>query len=177
MRHYQSDAGKLNAPFLNSNIIYGLGAGLGGPMGGLLNDTWGWRNAFLVQMPFLILSLALCLFIIPMGPKIKPDGQLLDREAEEEPSIFEKLKTIDVIGSLTLVGFVGSILFSLSSMSADDRTIDEPIVWGGLIFGTVSGVLFVFVETKVARSPILPMKLLTSRTGAAVAICNLTQVR
>lgn len=30
-----------------TNIIYGLGAVLGGPFGGLLNDTWGWRNAFL----------------------------------------------------------------------------------------------------------------------------------
>lgn len=30
-----------------TNIIYGLGSGLGGPVGGVLNDTWGWRNAFL----------------------------------------------------------------------------------------------------------------------------------
>lgn len=30
-----------------TNIIFGLGGGLGGPIGGLLNDTWGWRNAFL----------------------------------------------------------------------------------------------------------------------------------
>jgi MFS family permease len=30
-----------------TNIIYGLGSGMGGPVGGVLNDTLGWRNAFL----------------------------------------------------------------------------------------------------------------------------------
>lgn len=30
-----------------TNIVYGLGNGLGGPVGGILNDTLGWRNAFL----------------------------------------------------------------------------------------------------------------------------------
>lgn len=30
-----------------TNIVYGLGNGLGGPIGGALNDSLGWRNAFL----------------------------------------------------------------------------------------------------------------------------------
>ncbi len=31
------------------NICFGLGAGLGGVFGGWINDTWGWRKAFLIQ--------------------------------------------------------------------------------------------------------------------------------
>lgn len=31
------------------NISFGLGAGLGGVFGGWINDTWGWRKAFLIQ--------------------------------------------------------------------------------------------------------------------------------
>lgn len=31
------------------NISYGVGAGLGGVFGGWINDTWGWRKAFLIQ--------------------------------------------------------------------------------------------------------------------------------
>ena len=31
------------------NICYGVGAGLGGVFGGWINDTWGWRKAFLIQ--------------------------------------------------------------------------------------------------------------------------------
>lgn len=31
------------------NISFGVGAGLGGIFGGWINDTWGWRKAFLIQ--------------------------------------------------------------------------------------------------------------------------------
>ena len=31
------------------NLCFGLGAGLGGVFGGWINDTWGWRKAFLIQ--------------------------------------------------------------------------------------------------------------------------------
>ena len=31
------------------NICFGIGAGLGGVFGGWINDTWGWRKAFLIQ--------------------------------------------------------------------------------------------------------------------------------
>ena len=31
------------------NISFGLGASLGGVFGGWINDTWGWRKAFLIQ--------------------------------------------------------------------------------------------------------------------------------
>lgn len=31
------------------NVSFGLGAGLGGVFGGWINDTWGWRKAFLIQ--------------------------------------------------------------------------------------------------------------------------------
>ena len=31
------------------NISFGLGSSLGGVFGGWINDTWGWRKAFLIQ--------------------------------------------------------------------------------------------------------------------------------
>lgn len=31
------------------NVSFGLGATLGGVFGGWINDTWGWRTAFLIQ--------------------------------------------------------------------------------------------------------------------------------
>ncbi|CAG8979604.1 hypothetical protein HYALB_00012231 [Hymenoscyphus albidus] len=39
------------------NICYGIGSGLGGPFGGWVNDTIGWRWAFVVQIPLTLLSL------------------------------------------------------------------------------------------------------------------------
>ena len=42
-----------------SNICYGVGAGLGGIFGGWVNDVWGWRWAFLAQVPVTAASLIL----------------------------------------------------------------------------------------------------------------------
>ena len=32
-----------------ANVCFGVGASVGGFLGGWINDTWGWRNAFLIQ--------------------------------------------------------------------------------------------------------------------------------
>ena len=39
------------------NICFGVGSALGGVFGGWINDTWGWRKAFLIQYVFLKSSL------------------------------------------------------------------------------------------------------------------------
>jgi hypothetical protein len=37
----------------HSNIIFGLGSGLGGPVGGFANDKLGWRSAFMREPHWL----------------------------------------------------------------------------------------------------------------------------
>lgn len=39
-----------------TSIIFGTGAGLGGPIGGLLNDRFNWRFCFYLQVPLLLLA-------------------------------------------------------------------------------------------------------------------------
>lgn len=124
----------------------------------------------LVQMPFLGASIILCLLYVhkqPPGykPTPNPDGSL--------PTAMDKLKSIDFLGCITLVGCVGPILLSLSFMSANDKSIKDPIVWGGILGGALSGVAFVLVEKYVAKSPILPLRVVTQRTGGSVASANL----
>jgi hypothetical protein len=84
----------------------------------------------------------------------------------------DKLKSIDFLGSLTLIGCVAPILLSLSFMSADDRSITEPIVWGGLVVGVLSGVAFIAVEKYFARAPIMPLRVITQKTGGSSASVN-----
>lgn len=38
------------------NICWGLGSGLGGVFGGWVHDRWGWRVAFLCQIPLILVS-------------------------------------------------------------------------------------------------------------------------
>ncbi|KAN0060279.1 hypothetical protein ACQY0O_007608 [Thecaphora frezii] len=146
-----------------TNIIFGLGSGLGGPIGGWMNDTLGWRRAFLLQLPFLLVAYILAVSFVNIKVSLPSHGD----------TVMEKIKNIDFLGSFSLLVGVSSTLISLSLMSANDRTIDEPVVWGGLALGSLSTAFFFYAEKHLARRPVLPLRLITERTGGAVACANL----
>ncbi|KAJ8468186.1 hypothetical protein ONZ45_g6 [Pleurotus djamor] len=116
-----------------ANILYGLGAGIGGPVGGWLNDAFGWRSAFLFQAPILLFSFVL------VALKVNIE---LPQEIQDEP-VRQKLRRIDFLGSLTLVGAVGSLLLGLSLKSTEELPWSDPLIWGLLLGSLVWGTIFV----------------------------------
>jgi MFS family permease len=150
-----------------TNIVFGLGSGLGGPIGGFLNDTLGWKQAFLIQLPLLAVAYILIfVFLENRSPKAAYDSS---RRVQTK---WQQLKRIDILGSLTLLIGVSSPLIALSLMSANDRPASDPMVLTGLVLGPVFIAAFVFVEAKVAYMPILPLRLLKQRTGLSHALAN-----
>lgn len=99
-------------------------------------------------------------------------GQPPSLQDKPSASTFNKIKTIDALGSITLVGCVAPILLGLSFVSSNDRSFSEPIVWAGLLAGFLSGIAFILVEIYFATAPILPIHLITQRTGASVGLAN-----
>ncbi|KZO93226.1 MFS general substrate transporter [Calocera viscosa TUFC12733] len=144
-----------------ANILFGAGAGLGGPLGGFLNDRLGWRWAFLIQAPLLLLSYTIVLFKVNVHLPTLPQTN------------WEKVKRIDYLGSLTLVCAVGCSLLGISLNTSEELPWTHPAVWGLLAVGAVSAALFVAVEKWVAVQPVMPMRLLTRRTPFFVALTNL----
>ena len=142
--------------------MFGAGAGLGGPLGGYISDNFGWRTAFLMQIPFLVASSILVFIHVNI---VLPKAPL---------TIMEKLKKIDWLGSLTLVLFVSSLLAGFSLKATEDLEWNDPRVWGSLSFSAVGLVAFVFVEAKISPEPVMPMRLLLSRTPLAVALTYLS---
>lgn len=145
-----------------TNIIFGLGSGLGGPIGGWMNDTLGWRRAFLIQVPLLLLDYVLAIAFV----NVKTPNALVRQ------SKWDKLKSIDFFGAFSLVLGLSSTLIALSLMSANDVPISHFPVWGGFVIGFASITFFFYAEAKLARNPILPLRLITQRSGAAVAFAN-----
>ncbi|CAE6521165.1 unnamed protein product [Rhizoctonia solani] len=143
-----------------ANILFGLGSGIGGPVGGWINDTLGWRAAFLIQMPILVLSA----IVITLKVNIKLP--------ETKQTVRQKLARIDYGGSFTLVVFVGSLLLGLSLKTSEDLEWSSPTVVSLLCSSGIFGVAFVFVEAKWAPEPVMPLRLLTMRTPLFVAISN-----
>ncbi|KAH7924071.1 MFS general substrate transporter [Leucogyrophana mollusca] len=150
-----------------SNLFNGLGMGLGGPIGGLVSDRFGWRWAFLMQMPLFFVSLILTSYNLRY---VTPG---------KGKSAKEVLKRIDYGGSFTLLVAVGSFLVFLSMKYNEDLSWNEPVVIIPLALACVSFVLFVLVELLVAPEPVLAPFLLRQKipvlcgiSNFLVALCN-----
>ncbi|KAF9535099.1 vacuolar amino acid permease [Crepidotus variabilis] len=146
-----------------ANVLYGLGAALGGPIGGWANDNFGWRSAFYLQTPVLIFSF--------VTVALKVNIRLPDEVQNQKLS--DKLRRIDFLGSITLVGAVGCLLLGFDIKSTEDLQWKDPAVVGCLIASFFLASLFVWVEKYWAAAPVMPLRLITQRTPMAVSISNL----
>ncbi|RDA94268.1 hypothetical protein CP533_0599 [Ophiocordyceps camponoti-saundersi (nom. inval.)] len=140
------------------NICYGSGAMLGSVFGGLINDhtRWGWRLAFLIQVPPVIFSAIAAAFLIKVPPK-QSNKSLLAR--------------IDFGGVLLTTSFLVLLLLGLNSGGNQvSWTHPLPLVTIPLSLVVFAGFLW---WEGTARQPIIPVRLLLSRTVLAACVCNL----
>ena len=149
-----------------TNIVFGLGGGLGGPIGGWLNDSIGWKPAFLIQIPVLAIALVLIAIFIENKPRAQSPTPVVHETR------WQQLKNVDSLGSLTLLIGVSAPLIALSLMSANDRPVSDPYVIAGLVLGPIFLAAFVYIEAYIAAKPILPLRLLKQRTGLSHALSN-----
>ena len=138
------------------NICFGLGAGLGGVFGGWVNDTWGWRVAFLAQVPPVVVSGILVWFIVDIPPK------------KSEKS---KLSRVDFLGAFTLVLTLMLLLLGLNS-GGNVVPWNHPLVYVSLPLSAVALLAFIYVEARVATEPVIPVHLLMDRTVAFACLTN-----
>ncbi|KAJ7283826.1 major facilitator superfamily domain-containing protein [Mycena rebaudengoi] len=148
-----------------ANILFGLGAGIGGPLGGWINDVFGWSAALesFRPTPVLIFSVTLVAWKVNIQ---------LPFEVQDLP-LHEKLRRIDVLGSLTLVGTVGCLLLGFSLKTTEEIPWSHPLIYGLFTASFISGMLFIAVEKYWAPFPVMPLRLMTRRTPLAVSISNL----
>lgn len=138
------------------NICYGAGSGLGGVFGGWINDTWGWRWAFLIQIPFLVASGILVAIKVDIPVK----------ESDKA-----RIKRVDFLGAITLVLTLVTLLLGLNT-GGNQLPWTHPLVLTSLPLSAVFLGLFIYVEARVATEPMIPVKLLLDRTVAASCLTN-----
>ena len=140
-------------------IALNTGLGLGGLVGGMINETWGWRWAFFVVIPLVFVSgVGVALFL----PDYVPYRQ--------HQNTRDRLRRIDFGGSFTLVSALVILMYGLNSETTDGvpsvllLKVTVPIAAALLA-------VFVLIEIKFAQEPLLPIKLLRLRvvSGAALA--------
>ncbi|KAG8960331.1 hypothetical protein FRC03_006753 [Tulasnella sp. 419] len=144
-----------------ASIFTGLGMGLGGPLGGYISDKFGWRWAFLVQVPFFLTAFT----FVTLNLNYATPGKGKNTR--------EVLKRIDYYGCSTLLCAVGSCLFFLSLRYNQNLPLHSPTVLLSLVSSITFSIAFVLVELLVAPEPIMAPSLLRQRVPVLVGASNL----
>jgi EmrB/QacA subfamily drug resistance transporter len=138
------------------NIVFGMGMGLGGVIGGWLNDVVGWRWAFLIQVPFVVVSGIMVFFLVKMPVK-----------ESSKPS----LKRVDFLGAVLLTLALVLLLLGVNT-GGNQLPWDSPYIISSLVLAVVFFGAFIYVEDKVATEPMIPVRLAATRTVLAACMAN-----
>lgn len=139
------------------NIIFGVGMSLGGLVGGWLHDTWGWRYAFLLQVPLTVASGLLVFFLVRIPVK---------------KTELSALKRVDFLGAGLITLSLVLLLMGLNS-GGNQVPWSHPLVVTALPLSVVCFLSFIYVEDKIAPEPIIPVRLFLHRTVFSACITNM----
>lgn len=76
------------------NVVYSIATSLGGPLGGVIADMWGWRWSFGIQIPLMIISIVIVAFVLDVP-----------RQQGLPESITQRLRRVDFMGACSLVSW------------------------------------------------------------------------
>lgn len=130
-------------------------ANAGGPLiGGALAKV-GWRWCFIIAVPIILVALVCVIILLPLK--------------RVEGSIKSKLAKIDYLG--TALVLAGTVLLLLGlNWGGQQYSWSSPHVLVTLILGIVIFVVFVVVEARVAKLPLVPMRLFRIPTVCSVLV-------
>ena len=133
------------------NICYGIIFALGGVYGGGVNEAIGWRWAFLIQPPIVVMIGLLVFFVVKI------------RQKKTEASL---LRQMDYFGGITLV--IAIIFFQLALNSGGNTASwNSALVITSLVIAGISFGLFIFWDFCKASNPAIPLRAMLQRTVAA----------
>ncbi|KAK5940872.1 hypothetical protein PMZ80_007289 [Knufia obscura] len=140
-------------------LTWAVASGVGPIVGGVFTEKVSWRWCFWINLPLDGLSLILLIFFLKL-------------ETPKTPFL-EGVRAIDWVGGVTIVGGVIAFLYGFESAGVTHG-------WGSafvlclIVFGAVLIGLFFVAEWKVAKYPIMPVRLFRDRSNvAAYGVCFL----
>ena len=136
------------------NVCYGVVLALGGVYGAGFQKSIGWRWAFLVQVPVMVVDGAVVFAVVKVSDE-KRDKSLHPR--------------IDLVGMITLLAAVILFEFGLNTGSTSLLWSSAPVI-APLVVAAGSFAAFVFWETRVAHSPVVPIKAVIERSVGLIQL-------
>lgn len=147
------------------NIVATTGRSIGGPLGGWLADSVGWRWSFLGQVPFAAIAVILVWMILPARVH-----HHLDEEIKGS-----KFGRIDFLGAVLMTLSILCLLLPME-IGGDRVPWSDPRI--ALLFAAalVFGILFLAAEGWVAKEPIIPLSVLRHKEVLLSSLIMMCQV-
>ncbi|KAJ5488854.1 hypothetical protein N7539_003744 [Penicillium diatomitis] len=145
------------------NLCLGIGSCTGLAFGGFLCDSIGWRNAFLIQLPFIFVYFILAAVTIPAKLGIKVVGT-------ERMTVRQVIRNVDLTGSAFLILAVTALIMGLN-LGGNVFPWTHPLVICSLILAFVLTIVLVRYERHVPRA-VLPVEILTRNPRASILSGN-----
>ncbi|OBZ71109.1 Multidrug resistance protein fnx1 [Grifola frondosa] len=142
-------------------LVGGVAMALGGPLGGFLTDTYHWRAAFLLQVPFALMCIVVTLYAVR-----SPSSLTEPRSAP--------LKALDIWGCILLPMTLIPLLLGFSTFSniilAGDETPHARVpIYILAATSVVAGAAFCHAES-TATNPIISVRLFRSPNVGSICL-------
>ncbi|KAK5947803.1 hypothetical protein OHC33_011173 [Knufia fluminis] len=140
-----------------SGIVWTIALGSGPFVGGLLTEKLSWRWIWWINLPFCGTAFTLL-------------TTCLDTPNPHTPLV-AGLKAVDWVGSATIVGFAVMLPMGLTYGSEGTEWSSSRVV-ALIASGMATLVLFLLYEAKLAKHPIMPLRIFATRSNlAALVVC------
>ncbi|PNP52172.1 hypothetical protein THARTR1_07381 [Trichoderma harzianum] len=142
------------------NMSFGTGAALGAALGGAMAEALGWRWEFGVQIPPLLLCIAVVVVVIPDDIGLKGPRK----------GFREALGEFDFKGSALLTVSTTSAILGLN-FGGNIYPWTHPLVIASLSIAAISFPTFLWIESRV-HLPIMPLRLIRHSPRANLIFAN-----
>ncbi|KAL0090948.1 major facilitator superfamily domain-containing protein [Phycomyces blakesleeanus] len=145
------------------NMAHTVGATVGAPLGGLINDMFGWRYCFYLNLPPCLVILYIYVYRL--------ENYNLAVSKSNEP-LSEKMKNVDFVGALILL--TANVTFATGvSLGGNTHLWSDPFIVALLVIAGISFVSFGFYEFYVAKKPLVSRELIRNSNLVSVVLNNL----
>ncbi|KAI9047867.1 hypothetical protein LZ554_008575 [Drepanopeziza brunnea f. sp. 'monogermtubi'] len=138
-------------------MVWAFASAVGPILGGVFTEKVSWRWCFYINLPITGIVTILLFFFLHLHNPRTP--------------VWDGLKAVDWVGSLTIVGGTLMLLLGLV-FGGVTHPWDSATVICLIVFGVVVAGLFVLNEWKLARYPLMPIRIFKHRSNiASLGVC------
>ncbi|CAK7223806.1 hypothetical protein SBRCBS47491_005334 [Sporothrix bragantina] len=140
-----------------TGLVWAVAGGIGPVIGGAFTQHASWRWCFYLNLPISGLGMIMLIFVLHLHNPRTP--------------MRAGLAAVDWLGSFTVIAGTLLVLLGLTFGGGVMYPWKSAAVIAMIVVGALTIVVFAFIEARIARFPIIPLRLFRSRVAIASFVC------